>query len=102
MFTWLTGLFSKPLSPMELRDRQLSDPELFTEKQREHLRSLFPKYYTHLDNFSQEELLKLANTLVIFGYNIRSERDFVESYDMLVMQDIIAVNPHNGYLIRRA
>lgn len=80
---------------------RLTDPTMFTETQRTFLKSLFPKMWTHFDNFSQEELLRIVVTMNTFGWNIDEESKIPALIDVFIHQQIITCRPDNNHLLRR-
>lgn len=85
----------------DAREKQMLDPNLFTPKQRAFLKSLFPTAWTHFNNFSQEELMRICVTLNMFGLWIDTEEKVSGAIDLLVQQRIITYREDNHYLLRR-
>ena len=103
MFQWLFNLLPQRREPTqeELELMEDCDPKRFGPLQRNYLKNLFPKEWTHFENFSQEEYLRVAVTLTMFGYTVDSQTSFIRALAMLVRQDIIETSEHD-WLLRRA
>lgn len=89
------------------RDYQLAldhlhSPELFTDVQRATLSEWFPKAWTHLDNFSQDEIFSLAATLALFGFPCDTPEKMKLAMDILQVQSIYRTYPGNPNIIKRA
>lgn len=79
----------------------LSSPDLFTDAMRKELKALFPKEWTHMDNFSQEEIFKIAFTMTMLGYNCDAPAKLKTAMDVLLVQNIIAQDSYNPAVIKR-
>ena len=102
MFQWLKNLLPRrELTQEELEIMEDCDPNRFGPLQRNYLKQLFPKEWTHFENFNQEELMRIAVTLTMFGYTVDSEATFIRALAMLVKQEIVETSNHN-WLFRRA
>lgn len=96
---WYKGINHEAV--LDAREQQMLDPNLFTPKQREFLKDLFPTAWTHFSNFTQEELMRICVTLNMFGLWIDTEEKVSGAIDLLVRQQIVTYKEDNPYLLRR-
>lgn len=101
MFKFLSKWFAPTLTQREIADNQANDPELFTTAQRKFIGDLFPKEWTHFANFDQADLLRIAVTMTMFGYQIKTDINMMQIFNLLVKQKLIVYDAHNPYLLRR-
>lgn len=80
----------------------LCDPAVFSDQQRTILKALFPKEWTHIDNFSQDEIFKIAVTLTLFGLNCDTIEKLQGAMSLLHLQDICTFDANNPDLVKRA
>jgi hypothetical protein len=80
---------------------ELRSPTLFTPMQRDALLALFPKAWTHMDNFTQEEVFKIAVTMTLFGMSCETPEKMKAVMDLLVVQNIYREYGSNPMVIKR-
>lgn len=86
-------------------DRALADlhrPDVFSKDQRTVLKELFPNAWTHMDNFSQEEIFKIAVTLTVFGFTCDTPEKMKGAINLLHIQRICIAYPGSPDVIKRA
>lgn len=81
--------------------RLLYSPQLFSEKQRVHLKSLFPTGWCHLDNIPQEDIFKIALTMTLYGYKCNSLDAMKHCMYVLSCQNIFRTEQGNPAVIKR-
>jgi hypothetical protein len=80
----------------------LESPDLFSKAQRAALYELFPKAWTHMDNFTQEEIFRIAVTMALFGMACDTPQKLKNAMDLLLVQKIYFVDGGNPNVLKRA
>lgn len=77
------------------------NPNLFSPEQKQFIKTLFPTGWTHMDNLSQAELLRIAVTIRIFGYDIPTGEVFQYWLHIFAYHNLIQFSPSNLHLVKR-
>lgn len=81
--------------------RALYSPTLFTEGQRNYLKSLFPAGWVHMDNFLQEDIFKIALAMTMLGYDCSNIKKMQFCMSVLEAQQIYITETGNPLVLKR-